>query len=92
MANSYRTIIVLFSLLNVFQGRTPLLLAVEKHLTECVEVLAVNGADVNASTRVFKMTPLILAAERGYTDIVQILLNHNALMNQTDLRGENIHR
>ena len=64
------------------------MLAVEKRHTDCVRVLAQLGADINVRTKVFKMTPLILAAERGYSDIVQILLNHKALLNQRDMRGE----
>ena len=69
------------------QGRTPLLLAVEKQQTSCVEVLSRLGADVNAATKVFRMTPLILAAERGYADIVNILLCHGAEINHKDMRG-----
>lgn len=65
-----------------------MLLAVEKHQSDCVRVLAQLGADINLATKVFKMTPLILAAERGYCDIVQILLNNKALLNQKDMRGE----
>ena len=64
------------------------MLAVEKRQTDCVRVLAQLGADINVATKVFRMTPLILAAERGYSDIVQILLNHKALLNQRDMRGE----
>ncbi len=53
-------------------------------------MLARLGADVNAATRVFRMTPLILAAERGYADVVRILLDSGALLNQKDVRGESV--
>lgn len=54
-------------------GRTALIQAAEDGNTECVKLLLVAGADVNAKDE-DGFTPLVCAAKEGYTEIVKALV------------------
>jgi ankyrin repeat protein len=69
-------------------GWTPLHGAVCNGNTQCVRLLIVAGADVNAQEVCNQFTPLHFAAEDGHTDIAEMLLMANAVPNLLDLRGK----
>ncbi|HUU17930.1 MAG TPA: ankyrin repeat domain-containing protein [Sedimentisphaerales bacterium] len=56
---------------------TPLLSAVSRGHREVVNLLLVNGANVNAKDNDDR-TPLSLAKDKGYEKIVELLRRHGA--------------
>jgi len=65
---------------------TPMLLAIEHHDIEILNVLLAQGANVNRKSR-DGVSPLMAAAEKGQADVVQILLSRGADVNARNARG-----
>jgi ankyrin repeat protein len=68
-------------------GKTPLLIGVEKGLTDIVKALLKSGADLNKDDNQGK-TPLLIGVEKGLTDIVNALLKWGADPNKVDIQGK----
>jgi hypothetical protein len=69
-------------------GWTPLHGAACNGKTQCVRLLIVAGANVNAQTVCNQFTPMHCAAEDGHTEIVEMLLMANADPNLLDFKGK----
>lgn len=67
-------------------GTTPLILAIEKGMTELVMILLERGANVNLASR-SGSTPLIAACKRGNAEIASILLAFSAELDAADFDG-----
>jgi ankyrin repeat protein len=70
------------------KGRTALIDAANRGLTEAVQILLDAGADIEAKTKLDGTTALMLAAHDNHLDIVQMLLNRNANINARNGNGE----
>ena len=64
-----------------YQGHLPLVIASACGHTRIVEILLLNGAQVNLATRDW----LIAASKGGSTDSVKVLLDHSAQLNLRSL-------
>lgn len=69
-------------------GRTALIDAANRGLTDAVRILLNAGADVEAKTAGDGKTALILASHDGHPHIVQMLLNRKANINARNKNGE----
>lgn len=54
---------------------------------ECVNLLLVRGADVNAMDDI-GYTAMHLCAERGYLDLMLLLLQHGAQIRFSEIKSE----
>jgi len=71
-----------------FEGRTPLMRAVEYDYKDVFRWLLDHGADVNEKGESDDVTALILAAVYGRTEMVKLLLEKGALVNEEDCDGD----
>lgn len=67
--------------IEMFDGSTPLLIAVNKQYKPICEMLLTAGADANAKHK-DGTTALMLAAQKGYTEICKLLIDSGALLNE----------
>ena len=70
----------------VYDGQTPLTLAIEEGLDQVVEQLLQKGADPSRPNSSGK-TPLVLAEEKGNQSIIGLLRNATALSRKRKLEG-----
>lgn len=68
-------------------GVSPLLHAVGAQNVGMVKVLTANGADLEAESRLNKMTPLLLAIEHHDIEAIRVLLDAGAKVNGTNRDG-----
>ena len=66
---------------------TAFISACQRGITETVEFLIKNHADVNAKTRYWNMTGLMYAVREGNTEMVELLIQNGADVNATDKDG-----
>jgi ankyrin repeat protein len=69
-------------------GRTALIDAANRGLTESVRILLDAGADIEATTSSEGKTALILAAHDNHPAVVEMLLDRNADINARNSKGE----
>lgn len=75
------------SILFLFSGLRPLHYAVYQKYIDCVNLLLVRGADIDAMDDI-GYTGLHLCAERGYLDLVKLLIDHGARVKFTELKPD----
>jgi ankyrin repeat protein len=69
-------------------GRTALIEAANRGLTEAAEILLNAGANVDATTKVEKKTALLLAADEGHINIVRLLVERRSKIDARDNDGK----
>lgn len=69
-------------------GLRPLHYAAYQNYIECVNLLLVRGAEVDAVDDI-GYTAIHLCAERGYLDLMLLLLQHGASVRFTDVKRDN---
>lgn len=74
--------------INTRNGRTPLILAIEKDHPEVIKMLVANGANVNLARSGDNMTPLMeVVIFTEDSDVVKFLIDSGARVNDTDNIG-----
>ena len=68
-------------------GVSPLLYAVGAQNVGMAKMLAANGADLEAESRLNQMTPLLLAIEHHDIEAIRVLLDAGAKVNGTNRDG-----
>ena len=70
---------------SVYQGVSPLCIAISKGDVESVKKIIEYGADVNAKSN--GMTPLMFAARYNKVEILKFLVSKGAKINEKDSKG-----
>lgn len=79
--------IMRYALMLVPKGLRPLHYAAYQNYMECVNLLLVRGAEVDAMDEI-GYTAMHLCAERGYLDMMLLLLQHGARIRFSDIKRE----
>jgi len=69
-------------------GRTALIDAASRGLTEAVRILLDAGAEIEAKTKTEEKTALMLAADQGHVKVVQMLVAQRSNVNARDSDGK----
>ncbi|XP_054270593.1 transient receptor potential channel pyrexia [Macrosteles quadrilineatus] len=69
-------------------GMSPLHIAADRRMEQCLKVLLDCKIDVNLETKEKKNTALHLASEGGYADCVSMLISKGALVDKQNCKGQ----
>lgn len=85
LASNFNPIQASKSIISVYDGATPLGIAISKGDIEVVKKFIEYGVDVNEKSN--GMTPLMVAARYDRVEILKILLSNGAKLNAKDEKG-----
>ena len=85
LASNFNSLTASKSIISVYEGATPLGIAISKGDIEVVKKFIEYGSNVNEKSN--GMTPLMVAARYNRVEIIKILLSNGANLNEKDEKG-----
>lgn len=85
LASNSNSLIAYKSIISVYDGATPLGMAISKGDIEVVKKFIQYGVDVNEKSN--GMSPLMIAARYNRVEIIKVLLSNGANLNTKDEKG-----